>query len=118
MLNEAAALNISWPPGNLLESWEDQGAVGHHHSQARDVVRDQLVLLQPLDCGRGVARGHALHLGPRGVGERQLVGRLDNPLWSAPPAALLLYLITMLSTNQVASVVIEVREVCEAARRS
>ncbi len=69
----------------LLEGWKDQAAVGHHHPEAVEVVRDDLVFLKPFHCWLGRSRGQTLQPHPRAVGEDSLVRRLQPPRGGVTP---------------------------------
>ena len=63
----------------LPEGREDHGAVVEDDPEAAEAARDDGVLLEPLDDGRGVAARGALEPEAAAVGEDGRVGRLRDP---------------------------------------
>ena len=45
---------------NLPEGRKNEGSVGHHHSDSVQILRDELILLKPLDRGWRIAGGQTL----------------------------------------------------------
>ena len=67
------------PRARLPEGREDHGAVVQEDPEAAEAARDDGVLLEPLDDGRGVAAGGALQSEAGAVREDGRVGRLREP---------------------------------------
>ena len=65
----------------LLPEWgEDKTSIGQDDSEAMEIVRDDLVLLIPLNDRPGQPGGHAVQAEAGAVGEDGLVGRLEAEL--------------------------------------